>query len=395
MSEVLRTDRLHVGYPGRTVIRDVEIEALRGQTICLIGPNGAGKSTILRTLSGMLAPVEGTVYINGRDLRTVRPAALSRAMAVVLTEKLHMDMTTAYEVAAMGRMPYTGFFGRLSEEDHRVVRESLAAVGAENLAGREYHSLSDGEKQKVMIARALAQEPALMILDEPTSHLDIRYKVEVVRTLSRMAGERGMTVILALHDVDLAVKSCQYVLLVRDGAIAAQGRPEDVVREDTVTDLYRITGASYNALLGSLELHNSQPAQAFVAAGAGKGTPVYRLLSRMGVGAATGILFENDVDCCVARSMALRTVAQKPFIPIAQQQITEAEALMDRCGYVVDSGFPAGPYCQANLELLHKAKRVLSLREPEACRGLYSGQVQFAESIARLQQELERLAPDE
>jgi len=391
MSEILRTDRLQVGYGGRAVIRDVDIEALRGQTICLIGPNGAGKSTILRTLSGMLAPVEGTVYVRGRDLRTVRPAALSRTMAVVLTEKLHMDMTTAYEVAAMGRMPYTGFFGRLSAEDHRIVRESMAAVGAENLAEREYHSLSDGEKQKVMIARALAQEPELMILDEPTSHLDIRYKVEVVRTLSRMARARGMTVILALHDVDLALKSCQYVLLVRGGEIAAQGRPEDIIRENTVTDLYQISGASYNALLGSLELHSSQPVQIFVAAGAGKGTPVYRLLSRLEIGAATGILFENDVDFCVARSMALETVAQKPFTPIGQQQITEAKELINRCRYVIDSGFPAGPYCQANLELLHKARRVLSLRKPEECGGLYGGaQVHFVRSMAQLQLELER-----
>ena len=122
-----------------------------------------------------------------------------------------------------------------------------------------------------MIARALAQEPELMILDEPTSHLDIRHKVEVVGILSRMAKERGMTVILALHDVDLAVKGCQYALLVRDGEIAAQGRPEDIVQENTITDLYQINGASYNALLGCMELHNNNPISAFVSAGAGRG----------------------------------------------------------------------------------------------------------------------------
>ncbi len=390
MSEILRTARLDVGYEGKAVISGVEIEALRGQTICLIGPNGAGKSTILRTLSGMLAPVEGTVYIKGEDLRTVKTSALSRTMAVVLTEKRNMDMTTAYEVAAMGRMPYTGFFGRLEEADHRIIRECMSAVGAANLAKREYHSLSDGEKQKVMIARALAQEPELMILDEPTSHLDIRHKVEVVGILGRMAKERGMTVILALHDVDLAVKGCQYVLLVRDGEIAAQGRPEDIVQENTITDLYQISGASYNALLGCMELHNKNPISAFVSAGAGRGTPVYRALSRMGIGTATGILFENDVDCCIARSMQLRAVVQEPFTPIGEEKIAEAAGLIRRCRYVIDSGFPAGPYCQASLDLLREAKQVFTFRKPEECRELYgSASVCFVDSIARLQRELE------
>ena len=382
MSEILRTVRLDVGYEGKAVISGVEIEALRGQTICLIGPNGAGKSTILRTLSGMLAPVEGTVYIKGEDLRTVKISALSRTMAVVLTEKRNMDMTTAYEVAAMGRM--------LEESEHRIIRECMAVVGAAGLAKREYHSLSDGEKQKVMIARALAQEPELMILDEPTSHLDIRHKVEVVGILSRMAKERGMTVILALHDVDLAVKGCQYALLVRDGEIAAQGRPEDIVQENTITDLYQISGASYNALLGCMELHNNNPISAFVSAGAGRGTPVYRALSRMGIGTATGILFENEVDCCIARSMQLKAVVQKPFTPIGEEQIAEAAGLIRQCRYAIDSGFPAGPYCQASLDLLREAKQVFTFRKPEECRGLYgSAAVCFVDSIARLQRELE------
>ena len=386
---ILRTEGLDVGYEGRRVIRGVELEALKGQTICLIGPNGAGKSTILRTLSGMLAPVEGTVYIHGGDLRLQRPAGLSRTMAVVLTERLGVNMTTAYEVAAMGRMPHTGFFGRLSERDHRVVRECLETVGALALAERDYQSLSDGEKQKVLIARALAQEPELIILDEPTSHLDIKHKIEVVRILDALASRRGLTVILALHDVDLAVKSCQYLLLVKDGAIAAQGTPEEVA--GSIAALYDIENASYDPVLGCVELCNTRPPEVFVAAGAGTGAPVYRLFSRMGMGVATGILFENDVDCSVAQAMGLHVAAQSSFSPIGPEQEAQARALLGRCRFAVDAGFPLGPLCEPNVALLRKAAEegvpVFSLRTEEACRACFGeAPVHPVGSAARLRE---------
>ncbi len=394
--EILRTDRLDAGYEGRAVVRDIQIEALKGQTICLIGPNGAGKSTILRTLSGLLAPAGGAVYIKGRDIRSQRPSSLARTLAVVLTEKLQMNMTTAYEAAAMGRTPHTGFFGRLSPEDHRIVRECMAAVGAEHLADRDFQSLSDGEKQKVLIARALAQEPELIILDEPTSHLDIRHKIEVVRILGELASRRGLTVILALHDVDLAVKSCQFVLLVKDGAIAAQGRPEDIIDGDTITGLYDISGAAYNAVLGCVELENPLPPEAYVAAGAGTGAPVFRLLGRMGIGAAAGILFENDVDFSVARSMGLTLVSQSSFTPIGPEQEAEAARLLGQCRFAIDTGFPLGPLCQPNLDLLRQAAEgglpVFSLRSPEACRACYGGApVRQAGSASQLQEAVEAL----
>ena len=147
----------------------------------------------MRTLAGMLAPIGGTVKIGRDDLHTIKPKILARQMAVVLTERLHINMATAYEIVAMGRAPYTGFFGRLSGEDHAIVRHSLHTVGADDLAKREFLSLSDGEKQKVLIARALAQQPSLIILDEPTSHLDIKHKVEVIRILEKLSRQQGLT----------------------------------------------------------------------------------------------------------------------------------------------------------------------------------------------------------
>lgn len=377
MEAILSTRELNVGYDKKTVIRDVDIQAMKGQTICLIGPNGAGKSTILRTLTGMLAPVEGCVFIGSEDVNKMKANDKARRMAVVLTEKLSLNLTKASEVAAMGRTPYTGFFGKLDAEDKEIIESCLRTVGAWELKDRDYSSLSDGEKQKVLIARALAQTPELIVLDEPTSHLDIKHKIEVIRILNRLARETGLTVILALHDIDIAVKFCQVVLMVKDGRIVAQGRPEDIVRRDTLSSLYGIDGAYYDAVLGSIEICNEEKPQIFVAAGAGSGIPVYRMASRLGIGIATGILTENDIDCVIARDMRLTVIAGKSFEPITRELSHKAGSWIRKCRFLVDAGFPVGRENMENIRLLSRAARdgreILCLRAREECEKLYGG----------------------
>ena len=374
MNEVIRARSLDVGYDKKAVINGVQINALKGQTICLIGPNGSGKSTILRTLAGMLAPVGGVVYIGRDDIRSLKPNDLAKQMAVVLTERLNVNMTSAYEVVSMGRIPYTGFFGRLNEDDHRIVRESMKAVGATHLAEREYLSLSDGEKQKTLIARALAQEPRLIILDEPTSHLDIKHKIEVIRILNRLSAVNGVTVILALHDIDIAVKNCQFVMLIKDGKILDQGRPEDVIGEGTIGELYDIEGAIFNSVMGSLEIFNDKYPQVFVASGAGTGAPVFRLLSRMGYGVATGILYKNDIDWLIAESMKLTVISERSYEPVSETCRSAAETYLRKTEFVIDTGFPVGTYNCANIEMLRLAagiKPVFSKRSPDEIDRLY------------------------
>lgn len=393
----LHTEGLNVGYEKRTVIEGVDIQALKGQTICLIGPNGAGKSTILRTLTGMLAPVDGCVYIGNEDVRRIKPSDIATKMAVVLTEKLNLNMTKAYAVAAMGRTPYTGFFGRLSQEDRDIIETSLKTVGAWNLKDRDYMSLSDGEKQKVLIARALAQAPELIVLDEPTSHLDLKHKIEVVRILNRLAVETGLTVILALHDIDIAMKFCQIVLMVKDGKIAAKGRPEDIVDRDTISRLYSIEGAFYDSVLGSVEICNDAKPEAYVAAGAGSGIPVYRMLSRLGYGISTGILTENDMDYVVASDMKLTVVAEPSFQPISAEKTEKAKEWMHSCRILIDAGFPVGSENKKNLELLKAAaesgRKILCLRKKEEAQACYGSldHLVLLQSMAELAEELRRI----
>ncbi|CEO88732.1 ABC transporter ATP-binding protein [Syntrophaceticus schinkii] len=257
MMGVLQTKELAVGYGSRTVVDGVNLEALKGQFICLLGPNGSGKSTILRCLAGLLSPLKGSVYLKGDVLYRLEPKDLSRIMAVVLTERLSPGLVTVFDIAAMGRYPYTNFFGHFSEEDTQKTWEALHLVNAHELADRYFSELSDGEKQKVLLARALVQEPEVIVLDEPTTHLDVKHRVEVMEILRQLTKEKGITVILSLHEIDLALKSCETALLVKNGKILAYGPPEAILDEEMVADLYDIESAHFSLSLGGMELINS------------------------------------------------------------------------------------------------------------------------------------------
>ncbi|MDR2097449.1 MAG: ABC transporter ATP-binding protein [Spirochaetaceae bacterium] len=395
---ILESRGLDAGYDGKTVVKNICVEALKGQTLCLLGPNGSGKSTVLRTLSGLLAPVHGAVYIRGGRIERMKPVDKAKNLAVVLTESLSIPMTSVFEIVAAGRTPHTGFFGKLSEEDTRVVNEALDTVGAASLAGREYYSLSDGEKQKVMIARALSQEPRLIILDEPTSHLDLKHKIEVMRILNRLSRERGLTVILAMHDIDIALKTCEYVFWVKDGAVSAAGKPEDLPGGEALNGLYGIDDAFYDTLLGGVELCNELPPVVFIAAGGGTGTPLYRAVSRIGAGIATGILHRNDIDCRIAENMHLTIVAEDSFKRIGSDRVSEAWRLMREAALVVDAAFPVGDFNGENIALLRRATssglRCVSLRSGTDLQTVYgeaSGSVERVESVGGVSKALESL----
>lgn len=399
---ILSAEELNVGYGKKTVVSDLNLSAMQGQVICLLGPNGAGKTTVLRTLSGLLAPVSGTVKVEGVGIGSLKQKELSQKLSVVLTESVTLSLTTAEKLVSMGRTPHTGLMGRLTEEDRRIVDEALKTVGADALRERYFDELSDGEKQKVMIARALVQEPKLMILDEPTSHLDIRHKIEVIRVLQRLSGEKGITCILSLHDIDLALKGCQTVLLVRDGKIAAQGTPEEVVGSGRIQELYEISGARYSELLGAVELTGRASGEIFVAGGAGSGVCLYRALSRSGYGLTAGVLHRGDVDFQIAEPICSKVIAEEPFEPISRDNAEKAYALILAAKCAVDSGFPIGRGNLENAELLKRAVKggrpVLSLRDPDEGARLYgeeNGGILYCGGIAELLSRAERIVKGE
>lgn len=374
----LQTEGLKVGYGKKVVVDSVEISGFRGQVLCLLGPNGAGKSTILRTLSGLLQPVDGVVFINQQDIKTIRKKELAKEMAIVLTKKFAAGMMKVYDVAAMGRYPHTGRFGSLGEKDHALVREALIRVNADYLSERYFEELSDGEKQKVMVARALVQEPEVIVLDEPTTHLDIRHRLELIDILKTLSKEKNITVILALHEIDLALKSCDKVLLVKDNKILGYGEPEDVVSEEMINELYGIKNAAFNNLLGTIELENRQKPSVFVIGGNGCGTPIYRTLSKHQIGTVTGVIHENDIDYEIARTMGIAIRSEQAFDEISELSYRAALKMMEAVETVIDSGFPIRKINEKNLDLLKAAivggKKVISYRPQMEINDLFKKQ---------------------
>ncbi|MEM7584388.1 MAG: ABC transporter ATP-binding protein [Acidobacteriota bacterium] len=215
---LLASKQLTTGYGGRrpcALLRDVEVRLAPGELVAVLGPNGAGKSTLLRTLAGMQPALAGRVELLGTPLSELRPRQLARRVGVVLPERVAPGMLSAYDLIALGRTPHTGWTGRLRSRDETVIQRALQVVGIAHLADRDVTALSDGERQKVMIARALAQEPKVLILDEPTAFLDLPGRVEVMSLLKRLVrqSEAERSVLLSTHDLDLALRTVDRVWL--------------------------------------------------------------------------------------------------------------------------------------------------------------------------------------
>lgn len=394
---LLSCENLSVGYKNSTILTDVNLTFGNSQFISLLGPNGAGKTTLLRTLSRHLPPIAGAIQLGDRDLASLRQSELARVMAVVLTDKVTPPLFTAFQFVALGRYPHTGFLGRLNTRDEEVVHNSLTAVNAGNLVDREFTSLSDGERQKVLVARALAQEPQILLLDEPTAHLDLKHRVEVMSILRNLCATQGITVIASLHDVDIAAKVSDMVALVKDGGITGWGSPEEILGDREVAELYDFDSASFNRQLGSIELRGKEDREkVFVVGGMGRGAAVFRLLTKKGYRIRTGVLFQNDLDFFVAESLRIPCASQQPAAEISNNSLKQAIDEMEECDWVVDAGFSSCSSYRNNIQLLEKAadlgKTVLRVgkREPDSLNNHFSAQIINLENISELSVAMEK-----
>ncbi len=243
-TETIRLTGLSTGYTGKHHIKRISENLsgaiCSGELTCLLGSNGAGKSTLLRTLSAFLAPLGGDITLLGRPLKEYKARELSTVIGVVLTERVTLQNMSVEELVGMGRSPYTGFWGRLSEADRQKISEALALVGIESLRERMVQTLSDGERQKVMIAKALAQETPIIFLDEPTAFLDYPSKVEILHLLHRLSREAGKTVFLSTHDLELALQIADRIWLMDKGGSVHIGTPEDLTRDGSLERFFNL-----------------------------------------------------------------------------------------------------------------------------------------------------------
>jgi iron complex transport system ATP-binding protein len=259
---VLELRRLVCGYNSRTqrshVAGPIDETLRAGELACLIGPNGAGKSTLMRTLAGLQAPLEGTVLFNGDDVHRMAPAVRARHLAIVLTEVVQVPLLTGYDLVAFGRVPFTGWSGKLTAHDRRVIAQSLEAVGAVEFASRQVAELSDGERQRVMIARALAQEPSAMILDEITGFLDLPRRVEIMQLLRRTAHDAGCAVLLSTHDLDLALSTADRIWLMAKQQPLRAAIPEALVLEGAFQAAFSLDDVAFDERTGAFRVRHAR-----------------------------------------------------------------------------------------------------------------------------------------
>lgn len=218
---MIELQHLTVGYGKKAILSDINQTIESGQLVCLLGANGVGKSTILRTIAGFQPPLCGTILLNEQDMSSFSTAQRSKAISVVLTERFEVPCMNVVDLIGMGRSPYTGFFGTLTKEDKNIVNEAIDMVGISHLATRTFDTLSDGERQKVLLAKALAQQTPVILLDEPTAFLDFHAKVSTLRLLLRLAHETNKTILLSTHDVEMAIQLSDALWIVQNGEIKA------------------------------------------------------------------------------------------------------------------------------------------------------------------------------
>ena len=247
----IRIESLSMGYRGKNnvtvVARDINATLQGGELTCLLGPNGAGKSTLLRTLSAFLPAVSGQIFLLGRKLSDYTDKELSKVIGVVLTEKPDVRNMTVYDMVGLGRSPYTGFWGNLHDEDRRIVDEAIEMVGIGPLRDRLIQTLSDGERQKVMIAKALAQQTPVIFLDEPTAFLDFPSKVEIMQLLHRLSRTMGKTIFLSTHDLDLALQMADKIWLLDKSKGVHIGTPQELALNGVISDFFVRKGISFDA----------------------------------------------------------------------------------------------------------------------------------------------------
>ncbi|MDY2681661.1 MAG: cobalt-precorrin-5B (C(1))-methyltransferase CbiD [Faecalibacterium prausnitzii] len=245
------TRHLAMGYDKTPLAQEIRLKLAPGQILTLIGPNGAGKSTLLKTLAGQLAPLGGAVLLDGQDLARYTGTARAQKMALMLPHTRPTELTTCFEFAAAGRIPYTGRLGILSPADRQIVAGALERVGAGALADRDFNCISDGQRQRILLARALCQQPQLILLDEPTSFLDVKGKIELLSILQKLAHEEGLGVIVSLHELDMAQKISDAVVCVAPRAVSGVMTPDAAFAPENIRQLYDLTEEQYTAVFGA------------------------------------------------------------------------------------------------------------------------------------------------
>ncbi len=352
------------GYEREPLLYDVHMQVREGEMVGLLGPNGSGKTTLLRLVSGVIRPWQGTVVFEGRDLPDWGRRGIARNIAVV-PQELHVPFAfTVEQMVSLGRTPFVNLLGLRSSQDANIVLDAIHAADIAPLAGRIFNELSGGERQRVMVAMALAQQPKLLLLDEPTAHLDIKYQIDVLELVQRLNHERVVTVIAAMHDLNLAARYFPRLVLFQRGIVADAG-PAEVLEPHLLKRVYGIDvqvgilrGAEHLSVLppGSEFVEDGREeeaqAQVLVMAGGGSGERLMRALADARVPFIAGALNIGDSDHTLALRLAREVITEQPYAPISPATLEQVHKSLAKVVLLILCPMPIGP---GNLALLEEA----------------------------------------
>lgn len=367
MDMALVLKHLSAGYRHAPVIREVNFSLQQGSIAALIGPNGAGKTTLLRTITGLLPPLSGSLLLFGEEVSRLSASGRARLVGVV-PQDVEMPMAfTVEEIVMMGRTSAIPPWKAPSPDDRRIVERSMAYTDVIDFKSRRFTELSGGERQRVMIAMVLAQQPRIILMDEPTSHLDMNHRLEVMQIVERLNREQGVTVLIVSHDLNLAAEFCSRLFLLNNGLLAADGTPREVLTEEQLRRVYHCdVRVQDNPANGSVLVlssrktaasHSGRGTRIHVIAGGGCGEEILRRLLLQDYTLTCGVLNEGDSDAVAAAAMGIPTALERPFSPMGATALAQAREMIARCDAVVVSGVPFGSGNYANLELAGHAMR--------------------------------------
>jgi iron complex transport system ATP-binding protein len=374
---LLDVDGVTFGYERQPLLYDVHVQVRKGEMVGLLGPNGSGKTTLLRLVSGVLQPQQGRILLDGRALQDWGRRGVAQRVAVV-PQELHVPFAyTVEQLVNLGRTPFVNLLGSNSRQEAIVVQDAMQAAGVTPLANRIFNELSGGERQRVIVAMALAQQPELLLLDEPTSHLDIKYQIDILELVQRLNRERGVTVIAAMHDLNLAARYFPRLLLFQRGVVADAG-PAEVLEPHLLKRVYGIDvqvgilrGAQHlsvlppdSASIDDEREREGQP-QVLVMAGGGSGELLMRALADVNIPFIAGALNIGDSDHTLALRLASAVITEQPYAPISPATLEQVRTSLLRMKLLLFCPMPIGPgnlsLLQEALEAAHRGIKVLIL----------------------------------
>lgn len=370
MNYALEVEKLSFAYRKQLVLKEISFFIEKGQFISIIGPNGSGKSTLLKNLSNVYNPESGFIKIYSKDIKKYRTKELAKNISLVPQDTTISYDFTVFDIVLMGRFPYLDRFKKENEEDFKIVTEALKKTNTFHLRNRNINEISGGERQRVIIARALAQESEIIFLDEPTSHLDINHQIDLLNLLKQLNEEKGTTIILVLHDINLACRYSDKIILMDKGEIVSKGTPIEVVTRKNIEKAYGLnviveqnpyTDSLYIvplSLNSGIDQNKKSNKKIHVIAGGGTSGEILSKLEEKGYDVSVGVVNVGDSDWQLAKKLSLDVVDERPFSAISEKSFKENMEAIGKSDVVILSSIPYGEGNLKNLEAAYNGLKM-------------------------------------